>query len=66
LLGTEKDAPADATVLVDSVTEMNFYTFSQGTLNAVFHREGNIICILVSELPTLDLLAAAKMGARKS
>ena len=66
LLGTEKDAPADATVLVDPVTKMNFYTFSQGALNAVFHREGKIICILVSELPTQDLLAAARTGAHKS
>ncbi len=45
---------------------MNFYTFSRGRVNAVLHREGEIICILASELPMDELLALAKLKAKPS
>jgi anti-sigma factor RsiW len=65
-IGTEKDAPAQATLFIDPTTKMNYYTFSRGALNAVLHREGNVICILVSEMPSQELLALARPRAYAS
>ncbi len=65
-LGSEADAPADAARFLDSAQRMSFYAFSQGKVNAVLHREGEIICILASEMPMDDLLALARSKARKS
>jgi len=64
--GSETDAPADAARFSDAQRNMSFYAFSQGKVNAVLHREGQIICILVAEMPMDDLLALARAKARKN
>jgi mycothiol system anti-sigma-R factor len=56
-LGTENDAPGDATVFFDQNRNVNFYTFSEGEYNAVLHREGDVICLLVSTMSIQELLA---------
>lgn len=63
-LGTENDAPEDATVVYDAEKKINFYTFSRQGVNGVFHREGELICILVSKMPMKDLLAIARSKAQ--
>lgn len=62
-LGTEEDAPSDFEVLFDPETKINFYTTSRAGANAVFHRRGEVICILVSKMPMQDLLALARSKA---
>jgi mycothiol system anti-sigma-R factor len=59
-LGTEADAPKNATTFFDTEKKINFYTYSKDGLNAVFHREGDVICILASKIPVKDLLALAR------
>jgi len=59
-LGTEEDAPKNATTFFDTAKQIKFYTFSKDGLNAVFHREGDVICILASKIPVNDLLALAR------
>ncbi len=59
-LGTEKDAPKNAAVFFDREKRMNFYAFSSGGVHAVLHREGDVICILVSKMPIDALLALAR------
>jgi RNA polymerase sigma factor (sigma-70 family) len=46
--------------------KMNFYAFCREAVNAVLHREGDVICILVSEMSMDDLLALARSKARPS
>jgi anti-sigma factor (TIGR02949 family) len=65
-LGTESDAPPDAKVFFDNAKKINFYSFSEGDFHAVMHREGEVICILVSKMPAADLLAMARDKARHS
>lgn len=65
-LGSEEDAPPDAARFFDSASKMNFYAFSRGAVNAVLHREGEVICILASEVPMDELLALAKSKAKPS
>ncbi len=65
-LGTEEDAPAEASVFFDPEKKINFYTFSRAGVNEVFHREGKVICILVSKMPMGDLLALARSKAQPS
>lgn len=62
-LGTETDAPPAAGRFYDAVKKINFYTYSRGGINAVLHREGNLICILVSPLPAPQLLSLARSNA---
>ncbi len=57
LLGSESDAPERAERFFDADMKLNFYSFSQDGINAVLHREGNIICILVSKMSPADILA---------
>jgi anti-sigma factor RsiW len=64
--GSEKDAPPDSAKFFDPVKKMNFYSFSRGGLNAVLHREGEIICILAAEIPMDELLALARSKATPS
>jgi hypothetical protein len=59
-LGTEEDAPKDATVFFDPETRISFYSFSRNGINAVLHREGNIICMLTSNMPPEELLSLAR------
>jgi anti-sigma factor RsiW len=62
-LGTEDDAPDNAALFFDAEKKINFYSFSRGGINAVLHRERDIICILVSPMPMQDLLALARAKA---
>jgi hypothetical protein len=57
LLGSEADAPERAERFYDADMKLNFYTFSQDGINAVLHKEGDIICILVSKMSPADILA---------
>lgn len=65
-LGTERDAPQGAALFFDAQKKINFYLFSRGGVNGVLHREGNVICILVSRMPLSDLLEVARSKARPS
>ena len=65
-LGSDRDAPPGAARFFDSEKGMNLYAFSHGKINAVLHREGDVICILASEMPMEDLVALAKSKARPS
>jgi hypothetical protein len=62
----EKDAPPHAAKFFDPAKKMNLYAFSRGGINAVLHREGDLICILASEMPMDELLALAKSKAKAS
>ncbi|MGZ8444475.1 MAG: hypothetical protein ACXWXZ_13840, partial [Candidatus Binatia bacterium] len=57
LLGSEADAPERAERFYDADTKLNFFSFSQDGINAVLHKEGDIICILVSKMSPADILA---------
>ena len=59
-LGTEEDAPKNATVFFDPETRMRFHSFSRNGLNAVLHREDNTICILTSNMPAEELLSLVR------
>ena len=59
-LGTEEDAPKEATVFFDPETTIRFYSFSRDGIQAVLHREGNIICMLTSNMPPEDLLSLVR------
>ena len=65
-LGSEQDAPTNAARFFEAAKKMNFYAFSHGRVNAVLHREGEIICILASAMPMEELLALAKSKAKPS
>jgi len=64
--GTESDAPPQAQAFFDPDKKMTFYSYSVGRTNAVLHREGGLICILVSAMPMPDLLALARSKADPS
>jgi len=59
-IGTEEDAPKNAMALFDPETKMKFYTFSKDGIHAVLHREGNVICILTSNMPLEELLSLVR------
>ncbi len=65
-IGSEVDAPPDAARFFDPGKKMSFYAFSRGQVNAVLHREGEVICILASEMPMEELLALAQSKAKPS
>jgi anti-sigma factor (TIGR02949 family) len=65
-LGSEEDAPPNAARFFEAAKKINFYAFSRGEVNAVLHREGDIICILASKMPMDELLALAKSKATPS
>lgn len=65
-LGSEDDAPPNAAKFFDVEKKMNFYAFSRGGVNAVFHREGDVICILASQMPMEELVAVTRSKARPS
>jgi hypothetical protein len=62
--GSEEDVPGNAARFYDAAKKMNFYAFSRAGLNAVLHREGEMICILASEMPMEELLSLAKSKAK--
>jgi len=59
-LGGEADAPQDSERFFDPDKRINFYGFSRAGVNGVMHREGNVICILVSKISPAELLAVAR------
>ena len=65
-IGNEEDAPRNAARFFDPDKKIHFYAFSSGAVNAVLHREGEVICILASEMPMDKLLALAKSKAKPS
>jgi hypothetical protein len=65
-LGSEGDAPPNAARFFDPDKKINFYAFSRAGINAVLHREGDVICILASEMPMDELLALARNKSRPS
>jgi anti-sigma factor (TIGR02949 family) len=65
-LGSEDDAPAVAEVIFDLEKRMNFFRFFQAETNAVMHREGNVMCILMSQIAKDELLALARAKAHAS
>lgn len=65
-LGTEQDAPEDATTFFDASRNVKFYTFFRNGYNAVLHREGNVICLLVSEMTAQDLLDVIRSQPHKA
>ena len=65
-LGSEADAPPNAARFFDPDMKMNFHAFSRAGINAVLHREGDVICILASEMPMDELLALARSKAKPS
>ena len=62
-LGTEADAPKNATIFFDPEKRMRFYSFSRDGIHAVLHREGNVICVLVSNMPPEELLALVRAAS---
>jgi hypothetical protein len=64
--GSEADAPTHAAKFYDPAKKMNLYAFSGGPVNAVLHRENDLICILASEMPMNDLLELTRSKARPS
>lgn len=65
-LGSENDAPSNAARFFDPDKRMIFYAFSHGAVNAVLHREGDVICILASGITMDELLALARSKAKPS
>jgi len=59
-LGTEEDAPKNAAVFFDPETKIRFYSFSRDGFHAVLHREDNVICMLVSNMPPEELLSLVR------
>jgi len=64
-LGSETDAPPNAARFFDADKKINFYAFSHEGVNAVMHRENDVLCILASEMPMDELLALARSEARR-
>lgn len=56
-LGSEADAPEGAEKFYDADMRVNFYSFSHDGVNGILHREGGVICVLVSQMAPADLLA---------
>jgi mycothiol system anti-sigma-R factor len=65
-LGSKEDAPAIAEVLFDREKRMHFYQFFYAQTNAVMHREGQVMCILISQMPMDQLLVIARSKAHVS
>ena len=65
-LGTEEDAPKIASVFFDPDKKMKFYSFSKDGFSAVLHREGTVICILVSNMSGDELLALVRAKVQPS
>jgi len=62
-LGTEEDAPKNATVFFDPEIRIRFYSFSRNGINAVLHRENNTICMLTSNMPPEELLSLVRSSS---
>ncbi|MGB7951968.1 MAG: zf-HC2 domain-containing protein [Candidatus Binatia bacterium] len=62
-LGSEADALAVAEMIFDPEKRMNFFQFFHAGTNAVMHREGNVMCILMSQMAADELLVLARAKA---
>lgn len=62
-IGSDGDAPEIAEIFFDAEKGINFHQFYYSRTNAVMHREGNINCILMSQMPADELLALARAKA---
>jgi anti-sigma factor RsiW len=62
-LGTEEDAPKNATVFFDPETRISFYSFSRNGIQAVLHREGNVVCLLTSNMSPEELLSLVRSSS---
>ena len=56
-LGSESDAPQGVERLYDAPMNVNYYSFSKDGLSAVLHREGDVMCLLVSKMAAANLIA---------
>jgi anti-sigma factor (TIGR02949 family) len=65
-IGSDGDAPEIAEMFFDAEKRMNFHQFFYTHTNAVMHREGNINCVLVSQMPMPDLLKLARAKAHST
>lgn len=65
-VGSDADAPPNSAKFFEPAKNMNLYAFSRGPVNAVLHREGEVICILASEMPMAELLELTRSNARAS
>ena len=65
-VGSDADAPPNSAKFFEPAKKMNLYAFSRGPVNAVLHREGEVICILASEMPMAELLELTRSKARPS
>ena len=65
-IGSDGDTPEIAETFFDTAKGMNFHQFFYTRTNAVMHREGNINCILMSQMPMPDLLELARAKAHSS
>jgi len=59
-LGSEADAPPGAERFYNSAMKVNYYLFSREGLNGVLHQEGDVMCLLVSQMAPADMLAALR------
>lgn len=59
-IGGEADAPQGSERFFDPDRKINFYAFSRGKLNGVMHREGEVICVLISNMTPAELLGVAR------
>lgn len=62
-IGSEGDAPEIAEMFFDAEKGMNFHQFYYTHTNAVMHREGKIMCILMSQIARDELFALARAKA---
>lgn len=65
-LGSEADAPKGSKRLLDPDRKINFYAFSRGAVNGVLHAEGEVICVLVSNMEPAELLDVARGKAHRA
>lgn len=63
-VGSEDDAPEIAQISFDAEKGMNFYRFFYNGTNAVMHREGKLMCVLISQIERDELLALARVKAQ--
>ncbi len=60
------DLPNSGEIYFDADKKLKFYQFSHAGVHAVMHREGDINCILMSQMPMADLLRLARAKAKSA
>ena len=66
MLGSEDDAPRGSKLFHDSEKKLNFYSFASNGVNGVLHQEGDVICIMLSDMPPADLLELVRAKAHST